>query len=347
MRHLGSSNKNARVIRLGFVALIDAAPLIMAQELGLYEKHGIRVDLRRQIGWATVRDKIIYGELDGAHAPAGMVAAVSLGLGSVATDCLTALVLNLHGNAITVSKNLWQRGIRTSDALKQEIAARRGKTTFTFGVVYPFSSHPYLLREWLRSGGIDPDRDVRVVVVPPAQMVANLKGGHVDGYCVGEPWNSLALMTRTGYPVATSADVASLHPEKVLMVRASFAETQAAEHLALVSAVREACAFCDSPQNRERVAETLAEPEFLNAPIESLRMSLRGTFDFGGGRVEKMPDFHVFARHNANEPDASKAAWVTRSLRDSVSDPEQIHPADVASMFRSDIFHQSVQPSYL
>jgi ABC-type nitrate/sulfonate/bicarbonate transport system substrate-binding protein len=173
-------------LRLGFVPLTDCAPLVMAHELGLFRKYGVRALLSRELGWATIRDKIIHGELDAAHAVAGMPVAATLGLKSVRCDCVTALVLNLHGNAITLSRDLWRAGVRDGATLCQEIRRARRKRPFTFGAVYSFSSHYYLLRNWLTASGVDPDRDARIVIVPPPQMVLNLKAGHLDGFCVGE-----------------------------------------------------------------------------------------------------------------------------------------------------------------
>ncbi len=151
-----------------------------------------------------------------------------------------------------------------------------------------------------------PRSEVEIVTVPPPQMYLNLRAGNVDGYCVGEPWNSLAVLRRTGWCVATSAELAPRHPEKVLMVRADFAEDRAEEHLALIAALLEACAFCDRPENRERIMETLAQPAYLDAPIHALRMSLSGTFNFGHGRVEKDRDFQIFSREDANRADGGE-----------------------------------------
>lgn len=330
-------------LRLGFVPLSDCAPLIMARELNLFAKHGIEVELRREVGWATIRDKIIYNELDAAHAPAGMVVAASAGLGSIRAACLTGLVINLHGNAITLSSRLWQRDVRDGAGLHREI--ERSGRKFIFGVVFPFSSHHFLLRSWLQANGIDPDRNVRIVVVPPPQMFPNLKAGNLDGYCVGEPWNSVAVMARAGFVAATSSGLANRHPEKVLMVRREFAAAREPEHLALIAALAEACRFCDSPENRERVMETLAEPAHLNVPVQALRMSMKGPFDFGNGHIEEAGDFHIFAHNGANEPDAEKAAWVMNSLRDSgvVRDPRALAALNPGEMFRADIFHQAMQ----
>ena len=330
-------------MRLGFVPLTDCAPLVMAQELGLFKKYGLRVALSRELGWATIRDKVIHGELDAAHAVAGMPVAATLGLNSIACDCLTALVLNLHGNAITLSADLWNRGVRDGKSLRAEITRTRGEKVFTFGVVYSFSSHNYLLRNWLTAAGIQPDRDVRIVVVPPAQMVTNLKAGHLDGFCVGEPWNSLAVRAGEGCVAAASAELDPLHPEKVLMVRREFAERRKPEHLALVAALLEACAYCDSPANHEDIIAVLARPEFVNVSADVLRSGLSGPFSLTKKDARSISDFCIFHRHDANEPSADKAGWVLRNLRTSglCQDPTQLNTALGRRIFRSDIFTQA------
>ena len=330
-------------IRVGFVALADCAPLVMAQELGLFAKYGVEVELHREVGWATIRDKIIYGELDAAHAPAGLVVAANCGLGSIQTDCLTGLVLNLQGNAITLSEGLWQRCVRDGASLRREISSRR--RPLTFGVVHQYSSHTCLLRIWLRKHGIDPGRDVEIIVVPPPQVHENLRAGHLDGYCVGEPWNSLAVLSRNGWCVSTSIDLASRHPEKVLMTSRAFAERAEDEHICLIAALIEACAFCERPQNRERLIETLAQSKYVDAPIQALRMGMGGSFDYGHGRIEKHPRFHIFSSDNANEPGADKAAWVIDHLLESgvIADPAIIPRERAADWFRADIFKQAAQ----
>jgi two-component system, oxyanion-binding sensor len=234
-------------------------------------------------------------------------------------------------------------GVHDDKTLKLEIERTRGKRLFTFGVAFSFSSHNFILCEWLRTAGIEPRVDVEIVTVPPPQMFPNLRAGNLDGYCVGEPWNSLAVMRRAGWCVATSAELAPLHPEKVLMVRRDFAEEREAEHLALIAALIEACEFCDRPESRERVMATLARAEYLDAPIRALRMSMNGTFDFGHGRIKEDPDFNVFSRHGANEPTTEKGEWVLQQMFASgaLKDPTLIRRHSVAEFFRADIFHRA------
>jgi ABC-type nitrate/sulfonate/bicarbonate transport system substrate-binding protein len=347
LKPVKQSTKSTRPLRLGFVPLSDCAPLVMAHELGLFARQGLKVELKRELGWATIRDKIIYGELDAAHAVAGLPFAATLGLGSIACECVTGLVLSLHGNAITLSRNLWDNGVRDAKSLRETIVRSRGKKTYTFGVAFPFSSHNFLLRQWLASARINPDQDVRIVVVPPPQMFANLEAGNLDGYCVGEPWNSVAVQQGAGWCVATSSELAPGHVEKVLLVRRRFAEERSAEHLALIVALIEACAYCDQPENADSVIQTLRRPEYLNTTAVSLRSSMLGPFNFGHGRLEKLPGFHVFHRHGANEPSSEKAAWIMQMMLRTglVSNPSLFQSPGVRRIFRADIFRQAQQLS--
>jgi ABC-type nitrate/sulfonate/bicarbonate transport system substrate-binding protein len=332
-------------LRLGFVPLADCAPLVVAHEFGFFRKYGLNVTLCRELGWATIRDKVIHGELDAAHALAAMPVAATLGLGSIKCDCLTAMVLNLHGNAITLSNELWRAGVREAASLRSEITRLRHRKTLTFGVVSQFSSHHFLLRQWLMAAGIYPDRDVRIVVVPPPQMVANLKAGHLDGFCVGEPWNSVAVQSRTGWCVTTSAELAPNHPEKVLMVRRDFAEKKAEQHVALVAALLEACEFCDAAENRDELVSMLARPEYVDASAAALRHGFSGEFDFGQNGARTVRDFSIFHRDNANEPSSEKAGWVMQLIRASGQCPDASALTFALSrrLFRMDIFEKAVQ----
>ena len=313
----------------------------MAQELGLFEKHGVRVHLSREVGWATMRDKIIYRELDAAHALAPMVFAASLGLGSGRADCVTGLVLDLNGNAITLSQTLWDEGVRDGGSLR--LLTRRRHEPLTFGIPFLYSSHHFLLRAWLGSHGIVPERDVRIVVVPPPQMPANLKSGHLDGYCVGEPWNSVATLARFGWRVATSVEIAPQHPEKVLMVRRNFAESRAEEHVRLIAALLESCRFCDAPENRDRIIETLGEPQFVNAPASALRAGCEFTL----ARADPAGEANL-PPGRAHEPSAARAAWVLDHLKKSRLLPggNLLDPDIASNTFRADIFHQATQSDH-
>jgi ABC-type nitrate/sulfonate/bicarbonate transport system substrate-binding protein len=332
-------------LRVGFVPLTDCAPLVVAHELGLFQKYGLRVELHRELGWATIRDKIIYRELEAAHALAAMPIAATLGVGSMRCDCLSGLVLNLHGNAITLSNDLRARGVRDGTSLRELIRSSRHEKTFAFGAVASVSSHLFLLRKWLMDSGVHPDRDVRIVIVPPPQMVTNLKAGLLDGFCVGEPWNSLAVQSRAGWCVAVSAELAPGHPEKVLMVRRDFAEKRPEEHLALIAALLDACEFCEQSDHHSKVIAMLARPQYVGAPEATLRRGFSGEFDFGHGKIRHVPNFNVFHRNNANEPSMDKAAWLLQQLRASglCKDASVLTPGLASRVFRPDYLDEGVR----
>lgn len=331
-----------RPLRVGFVPLTDAAPLIAAQELGVFARHGLRVELSRQVGWATIREKVVYGELDAAHAPAPMLWEVQLGLGSAPCPVMTAFVLNLHGNAITLSERLHAEGVRDGASLREAVRSRRGERRIVLGVVFPFSSHHLLLRDWLRGAGIDPEQDVRIVVVPPAQMFRNLTAGTIDGYCVGEPWNSLAVRAGAGWCPMWSARHSSGHVEKVFLVTQRFAEARAQEHARLLSALFEAAAWCDEPPNREPLAVMLSDARYLNVPSRVIAPALLGRFDCGHGCVENAPDFHVFHRGGANFPTAAKAVVLQHDLIAAGLVPSGIPASLPSRLFREDLLRSAL-----
>jgi nitrate/nitrite transport system substrate-binding protein len=336
------SKTSRDTLRLGFVALTDCAPIVMAQELGLFAKYGLQVELQREVGWATVREKMIYGELDAAHAPAGMVIAACCGFGSLAVECLTGLVTSLNGNGITLSENLRKRGILTGSDLRAEI--NRRERAYTFGAVYSFSSHSFLLRQWLLKNGICPDRDVRIVVVPPQQLPANLKAGSLDGYCVGEPWNSRAVQERSGFCVASSQDLETYHPEKVLMVRKSFAEQYEQRHLALVAALIESCRFCQKAENLAQISATLSRREYLGGTPETTGMGIEKEtrFSKADGLGNLQP---IFSGEGVNEPTLAKAQWIARSVAGSGHLQDEFQPSSgqLSEWFREDIFAKASQ----
>src|SRR4051812_39247430 len=224
-------------LRIGYVPLTDAAVLITAATRGFAEGEGLAIELVREVSWANIRDKLILGQFDAAHMLAPFAIATSLGLGHVRVPLVAPFALNLNGNAITISTALYekmatQRGrtpddaVETARALGSVIRRRAAKNEepLAFGIVFPFSTHAYLLRHWLRLGGIDPERDVNLVVVPPPYMAESLRGGLLDGFCVGSPWNSLAVDAKLGSIVAFGVDIARRAPEKVLALQATFAQ---------------------------------------------------------------------------------------------------------------------------
>jgi ABC-type nitrate/sulfonate/bicarbonate transport system substrate-binding protein len=296
--------KRKEPLRVGFLPVSDCAPLIYSSEAGLFEKYDLDVQLQREPSWANIRDKVIYGDLDAAHAPATLPFLANLGLESDPCACISGLVLSLQGNSITLSRRLWDEGVHDAITLREQIYKHWRKRTFTFGVTFSFSPQELLLRHWLKSAGIVPEVEVRIVAVPPDQMYPTLKLGYLDGFCVGEPWSSMAVQAGAGVCVATSDRLAPLHPEKVLMVRQSFATGRADEHERLLAALLEACAFCDEPENHLLLSEMLAHPQYLNAPSECVEAGL------GGHMGQEQTGHAIFHRNHANDPNDDKAMWL-------------------------------------
>lgn len=328
-------------IRVGFVPLNDCAPLVVAQALGYFKKYDLRVQLHRELGWATVRDKIAHGELDAAHAVCGLPFILRAGVRNRPCDCVTPMVLSLNGNAVTLSEALWNQGVRDARTLGQIARSNAGDRRFIFGVVSRHSAHAHLMQAWLKGAGLVPDVDVDIVVVPPPQMVANLQAGHIDGFCAGEPYNSQAVARGTGWVAGTSLDLAPRHPEKVLVSRTALIKERGDEHLALMAALLEACAYCDDPANHDTISELLAGRPYLNMSVDVIRRGWPGRFDCGHGRRISAPDFNVFHRDNANEPSADKAAWVVRNLLSEELRPA-FPPVSLGKVFRADL-HAAAQ----
>lgn len=300
-------------VRIGFIPLTDCAPLLVAREHGLFRRHGVRVELSCEVGWATIREKLLYGQVDATHAVAGLALAMRLGLSTPPCRVVAPFVFNLHGNAITIGRDLWNRGVRDAATLKKLVRSTTGRR-FTFGMVSRYSSHYFMLRQWLIAGGVDVDQDVRIVALPPTQMAANLAAGLIDGYCVGEPWNSVAVERGIGWIAATSEQLAPEHPEKVLLTTETFIERHFDEARAIVAALREACLFCDAKENRADVARLLAESGYFGSDEEILKRSLVGPLDLGTGQSADVSRFHIFNRRDANEPTSERGRWLIDSF---------------------------------
>lgn len=343
---------------LGFVPLSDCAPLVVAQEKGFFDRYGLQVTLSKETSWANVRDKVAFGILDAAQMLATMPIASSLGIGPIEKPMLTALSLDLNGNAITVSEALYQRlqatdpaGIQgrpvTARALKALIDADRkaGAEPLTFAVVFPTSTHNYELRYWMASAGIDPDRDIRLVVVPPPQMVTALRAGQIDGCCVGEPWNQVAVREGLGRVLVTKYELWNNSPEKVLGVSEEWALQNPYTHQALLMALIEAAQWVDRPENRIEVVELIAQPRFVNAPRDIVRTSMLGTFQYARTEFPRaLPDFNVFHRYSANFPWRSHALWfLTQMIRWGQVDRAIDMRAVAEQVYRPDLYRSAAE----
>jgi ABC-type nitrate/sulfonate/bicarbonate transport system substrate-binding protein len=299
--------------RLGYVPLVDAAPLLVAEALGLFAERGLAVELSAELGWGSIREKLVYGELDGAHAPGPLVFSIVLGTDSKACPVSTDLVLSLQGNGITLSRRFWDRGVRDIPTLRAMVRNEAPHKP-AFAVVARFSSHHFLLRRWLRSAELDPDRHVRIVVLPPPLVAEHLKEGQIDGFCAGEPWNSAAALSGDGWVVATSLSLAPKHPEKVLLVRDQLILQQPEAYSVLRTAIGEACRFCDQPENRRSVADILHAARIFPVSKEVLLNSLVGPFDTGVADLDSAEPFLVFHKDGANEASEERAKWCLETV---------------------------------
>ena len=325
-------------ITIGFVPMVDCAILVAAQELGFFRRHGLSVQLRREVGWATLRDKLLSGELQAAHAPGSLAFVLQAGLGVPARPCLTGFVMSLNGSAITLSSELWGKGVRDAASLGKLIKADR-RRTFNFGAVHEYATQHFDLRRWLRSGGIDPERDVQISYVPTPIVHRQLEVGHLDGYCAGEPWNSVAVASGAGWIAATSAEISPAQIEKVLLVLKSFEETRPDEHLALLAALIEASAFCEAPEHRAELVRLLARPAYLGLPEALIAHSLMGPLETGHG-ARTVEDFIVFQRHAANVPDRTRARHLFDEVRSVGAGREAraLRPDIISTLFREDLY---------
>jgi ABC-type nitrate/sulfonate/bicarbonate transport system substrate-binding protein len=344
---------------VGFIPLLDCAPLIVAAEKGFATAENLDLTLVRETSWANIRDRLIVGHFDAAHMLGPMAVASTLGIGHVQVPIVAPISLGLGGNAITVSQALWEQ-MTAADARVGEHAAiqgralrhvvaqreRAGKPPLTFAMVYPFSCHNYELRYWLAASGVDPDRDVRLIVLPPPLLVDALREGQIDGFCVGEPWNSLAVSVGVGYIVTPTTSIWRLSPEKVLGCRLEWAQRYPQRVSALVRSLYKASLWCENAANHEELARLLSQPRYVGAPAEILQRGLSNRLTLvPNGPQQTLQDFYVPARHAATFPWASHALWFYSQMvrwRQIEFNDQQV--PSVAATYRPDLYRIALTP---
>jgi ABC-type nitrate/sulfonate/bicarbonate transport system substrate-binding protein len=280
-KHIQQKVTRTGPVRVGFVPLIDAAPLVVAHELGYFADEGLHVSLERQIGWANVRDKLAFGHLDASHALLGLPLASVVNPESQGEPLVSVLAISSGGNAITLSRQLTQAGVNSAATLARRIHDPHADRQPVFGHVFGCSMHHYLLRDWLDHAGVHPDLDVRLCVIPPSQMTRQLAAGQLDGFCVGEPWNSLAAHDGAGDVVCPTTDILPAHPEKVLATTRRWAHDNAPALVPLIRATLRACAYCNDPNHLGDLANLLAQPKYVGVDAAVLRASLSLDRTFG------------------------------------------------------------------
>ncbi len=343
--------EDMNTVRIGFIPLIDCAPFVIAHEKGFFTEQGIDVVLSKEASWASIRDKVAFNLLDGAHMLASMPIAASLGIGTIKTAIQTSFTVSHNGNGITVGNALYEQLTQyaeTSDDIRTGIALKRlidhcdkDSGPLRFAMVYPYSSHNYQLRDWLSRAGIDSDKDVTITVIPPVKMVDALKSGEIDGYCVGEPWNSLAVEQGVGHMLVTGYEIWGSTPEKVFGVNSSWADNNEDAHLAIIRALEKACVWVDDSDNKEELLNILSHPDYLNCTVEQL------VYGFGEIKPNSQFDWPMeayqrFSGRDINQPLPSYALWVMGQMHrwHQLGDVSSLN--DVAEKsYRKDLYHKA------
>jgi two-component system, oxyanion-binding sensor len=340
-------------LRIGFLPLLDASILIAAHERGFAEANDIALKLVREISWANVRDRISVGQFDAAHILAPLPIAQNLGLSPLNVPLIVPFALGLGGNAITMSLAVAGEMSRHADvargdpraagsALHGVIKARRvsGAAPLTLAVVHDYSGHAYELRYWLAANGVMPNRDVALTIVPPTMMSDALASGAIDGYCVGEPWNSEAVSQGHGVIVTTKASIWRSSPEKVLGVRKTWAEQNAETLAKLLGALHQSAVWCSSPAHRDELASILARPEYLGIGEDIILRGLSGTV-----MTKPQDDFLLFTERAANFPWQSHALWFySQIVRWKQAAHTEAHVRAAAATYRPDLYRQALGP---
>jgi len=300
-------------IKIGFIPLTDCAPIIMAKELGLFAKYGVDVEVTKEASWANVRDKLLTGELDGAHCLFSMPFSVYTGVGGKAgSEMQIAMLLSNNGQAITLSKDFCgQVGFKDLKRVAPAVTAMKKKKEVTFAMTFPGGTHDIWLRYWLATAGVD-QKKVGIITIPPPQMVANMKVDNMEGFCVGEPWNGLAAKQGVGFTHIASQDIWKNHPEKAFVVNKKFSEGRREDLKLVMKAIMEACKWLDVPANRKKAAGILAKPYYVNAPLEVIEARLMGSNDLGCelGVQKYKDDYMMFHRNgDVNYPRKSYGIW--------------------------------------
>jgi len=340
-------------LRIGYIPLCDAAALVVAVDKGFCAQEGLDIELVREVSWSNVRDKLNIGHFDAAHLLAPVAIASTLGLGHFKIPIIAPFNLGINGNAITVSPALHRalvaeagegvvNPLKSAQALALIAKRRRekGEEPLTFGMTFPYSTHNYHLRFWMAAGGIDPDEDVRLVVLPPPYMVDSLARGHVDGFCVGAPWNSVAVDRGIGYILHFVSDILSSAAEKVLAMRKSWADDNRDTVARLVRAHQRAADFIEDVANRDEVCAILAAPHRFDVTSEVVQRTLDGRLKVApDGTVRSSDRYLLVGREGAARPNPIQAAWLYAQMvrwRQVPLSAELL--AEAKAVFRPDIY---------
>ena len=339
------ANPPKRVVKLGFIPLTDCAPLVIAKEMGLFAKYGVDVQLSKEASWAVVRDKILNGELDGAHCLFSMPFSVYTGIGGKAgSEMRIAMMLNNNGQAITLSKDFCGTvGYKDIKGVANAVKQLKAKKEVTFAMTFPGGTHDIWLRNWLAAAGVN-SKSVGIITIPPPQMVANMKVDNMEGFCVGEPWNGVAATQNIGFTHIASQDIWKDHPEKALVVNKAFADTDKEDLKNVMKALIEACKWLDVMSNRKKAALFLSRPNYVNAAVQVIEARLMGSTDLGCdlGVQKYKDDYMIFYKNGAvNTPKLSYGIWfMAQYVRFGMLDSAPNYKAIAQKLILSDLYEE-------
>ena len=342
----GSDAPEKSEVKIGFIPLTDCASVVMAAELGLDKKYGVKIIPSKEASWAGVRDKLVNGELDFAHVLYGLVYGLQMGTSGPQKDMAVLMNLNHNGQAITLSKKLADKGAVDGPSLAKLMAAE--KREYTFAQTFPTGTHAMWLYYWLASAGIDPFKDTRAIVVPPPQMVANMRVGNMDGFCVGEPWNHRAIMDGIGITANTTQDIWKDHPEKVLGTTADFVAKNPNTARAVTAAILEAGKWIDAGlQNKNKMAEVIAQRSYVNTSVDAINQRILGRYQNGLGKTWDDPNHMKFFNDGSvNFPYLSDGMWfLTQHKRWGLMKTHPDYLAVAKKVNRIDVYKQAATAS--
>lgn len=304
-------------LRFGMIALTDCSPIVIAHEKGLFKKYGINSTIIKGASWAAIRDSLSNGDIQATHMLLGMPIASTMGLlGSPKKPMIVPWLLNRNGQAITMKMELKGKVGADPKTLKPLVDAASAKgSPMTFAMTFPPGTHAMWMRYFLAAGGVNPDKDIALVTVPPPQMMANMKVGKMDGFCVGEPWNARAVADGVGYTAITTQEIWKDHPEKVCAFTEEFAQKNPKTVKAVLKALHEASVWLDDMQNRPEQASIVSMPTYINCPPAAILGRLKGEYDYGDGRKKQDENYMIFSKRNCNYPQAKYSTWWLSQFR--------------------------------
>jgi nitrate/nitrite transport system substrate-binding protein len=342
----GSDAPEKTEVKIGFIPLTDCASVVMAAELGIDKKYGVKIVPSKEASWPGVRDKLVNGELDMAHVLYGLIYGVQLGIGGPKKDMAVLMNLNRNGQAITLSKKLADAGAVDGASLAKAMAA--DKREYTFAQTFPTGTHAMWLYYWMASHGINPQQDAKVITVPPPQMVANMRVGNMDGFCVGEPWNHRAIIDGIGVTATTTQDIWKDHPEKVLGTTSEFVQKNPNTARAVTAAILEAGKWIDSGlSNKNKMAEIIAQRAYVNTSVDAINQRILGRYQNGMGKTWDDPNFMKFYDGGAATfPYLSDGMWfLTQHKRWGLLKSHPDYLAVAKAVNRIDIYKQAATAS--